>query len=142
MKKFILGLALTTISSVTFAGSYGFECTAYHLDKESNQISKLTMNREGATLDNYPGILLYNSDPNISLLDGTQTYVNVKKGINVKATVKALTNIVSLSGSLGPRENDVEMNSVSILVERNGIKELYQGSCTETTISSCGGSCI
>lgn len=141
MEKFILGLVLATISSLSLAGSYNYECTAYHLDRDSNKISKLTMNREGATLDKFPGVMLDNSDPNISLLEGSITYVNLKKEMTVKATVTSITNIVSLSGNIGPRDHDVEMNSVSILVERKGIKELYRGSCTETTISTCGGPC-
>ncbi|MBC7713718.1 MAG: hypothetical protein H7177_10280 [Rhizobacter sp.] len=141
MKKIILGLLLATLSTAAFAGSYKFECTAYHLDKDSNEIFKLAMTREGASMSNYPGVMLDIEDPNIDLFSGAQTYVSTKKAITLKIVVKAKANIVSLYGNIGPRDQVVEMNSVSIAVDRNGDQENFEGSCTETTITSCGGPC-
>ncbi|MBC7421115.1 MAG: hypothetical protein H7328_10340 [Bdellovibrio sp.] len=141
MKTVTTILSLMLISSSVFAGSYNFECTAYHLDKASNEIYKLSMTREGATLDNYPGVLLDIADPNVNLLDGVQTYVNTKQAITVKATVRSTRKIVALSGNIGSRQNDVEMSSVNIKLDRNGSVENFVGSCIETTVSTCGGSC-
>lgn len=137
----VLGLVLTLSSTSAFAGSYNFECTAFSLDKKSNEIYKLSMTRESAILDNYPGVVLDIVDPNIALTDGTQTYVNSKETLVVKAKVTKKVEITSLSGNIGPRQHDVDMYSVHIDVDRNGSKEIFVGSCTETSISTCGGNC-
>lgn len=144
MKKIFLSLLLVTVSSVVFAGSYDFECTAYHLDKKSSEIYKLTMSRDGATLDRFSEEVTI-TDPNINLFDGQQIYENKTKSITVKATVKKKATIVSLAGTLGPRDHIVDMNSVLIEVEGTEkgkkIKETYIGSCEERTITTCGGPC-
>jgi hypothetical protein len=141
MEKAILGVSAVLFSTTVFAGSYNFECNAYHLDKSSNQIYKLSMTREGATLDNYPGLLLDIVDPNVDLMDGEQTYFNGKDSVTVKAKVSSIRNTVSLSGNIGPRDHRVSMSSVNIKLNRNGVVENFVGSCTETTISTCGGPC-
>lgn len=141
VKKILPFLSLLAISSTVFAGSYSFDCTAFHLDKKSNEIYKLNITREGATLDNYPGVLFDIEDPNVNLLDGEQKYVNAKNASTLVAKVRLKSKITSLSGNLGPRENDVDMYSAIISVDTNGSKETFVGSCTEITVSSCGGSC-
>ncbi len=141
MKRITTIFSLVLISLPVFAGSYNFECSAYNLDKSSNEIYKLSMTREGATLDNYPSVLLDIVDPNINLLDGEQTYINTKNSIVVKATVKSTRNIVLLAGNIGPRDHVIEMKSVSIKLNRNGSIENFVGSCTETTVTTCGGPC-
>ena len=140
MKKMTAILALILTSSTTYAGSYNFECTAYSMSK-SGQIDKLTMNREEATLDNFPGIFLELIDPNIDLLAGEQTYESKNKRIVVKVTVTATNTIASLEGNIGPRDHNVHVTSVNIKLNHDGITKNFVGSCTETTISTCGGSC-
>jgi hypothetical protein len=141
MKNILAILSLVAISSTALAGSYNFECKAYNLDTGTNEINKLVMSRDEATLDNYPGVTLDLQDPNIDLLDGEQTYVNSKSKVTLKAKVTLKSEITSLFGNLGRRDHVVKMYSATISVDRNGSKETFVGSCTETTITTCGGPC-
>lgn len=141
MKKIYSILSLALMSSTVFAGSYDFDCIAYHLDEESGQISRLIMNRDESYLDDYPGISMQISDPNIDLTKGVQTYENEQKKIVLKATVVPNKNIAELYGNIGRRDHVVKMNTVDIKLSINGSVKNYVGSCTETTITTCGGPC-
>ncbi len=138
MKKLILGFVCLTSLQVAVAGSYNFECVAYHLDSQTNEISKLNISREKASLDN---LLFETLDPNIDLLDGVQAFLGEDLKTSLKTEVNVQSRILSLGGNIGPRDHHVDLYNVEIEASLNGLKETYTGTCTETTISSCGGSC-
>lgn len=148
MKK--ITLALVTLLSVNqaYAGRLDLTCEAYRVSKDENKnIQKFSLNKSETLVINevklgpaqwLEGDLrgLYIGEPVVASYkskDGRGNY-------NVKIT--ALSEVTKAYGRLSiGRDHDVDVYKVSIEVSRNNKTHKFVGTCTNESISTCGGAC-
>ena len=136
MKKIFFTLSFLLITShVAHAGTYNYKCTAYNIDNNSGEISKLVIDRNAASLN---GSAMRANDPNADIDRDILTY-NGQNKLNIEVQVKKVSSITSLRGSIGSREQDVEMDKVELLTKISGMTKVFNGVCSVVQITSCGG---
>lgn len=139
MKTLIMSAVVAFASiQMSYAGSYDFKCSLYNLDKD-DAINTLNFNRDEASLNN--SLRLSIKDANIKIYEESITYQDEKEKNNISVKLSNASEIVTLVGAIGKREHYVEVYSVKAEVNFNGQVSSYQGTCTETTVTTCGGSC-